>query len=175
MKIKGILAATLLFLVAASAQASTVLMPTSGDVNVFIDANLLGSVQPGYSLAIFDDSVTMSTQMSTAGRLDIASNQVITIAASGSDYLAEAIDPAGQLTLTGSSQFILGLFDGTNWMMDSGLGSVSLGANSVQIAFDGPNSVFLVDVAVSAVPIPAAVWLFGAGLIGLAGIARRRS
>lgn len=28
--------------------------------------------------------------------------------------------------------------------------------------------------AVSAVPVPAAVWLFGSGLIGLAGIARRR-
>ena len=28
-------------------------------------------------------------------------------------------------------------------------------------------------VAVSAVPVPAAVWLFGSGLIGLAGIARR--
>lgn len=29
-------------------------------------------------------------------------------------------------------------------------------------------------VAVSAVPIPAAVWLFGSGLIGLIGVARRR-
>lgn len=28
--------------------------------------------------------------------------------------------------------------------------------------------------AVSAVPVPAAVWLFGSGLVGLAGIARRR-
>ena len=28
--------------------------------------------------------------------------------------------------------------------------------------------------AVSAVPVPAAVWLFGSGLIGLAGIARRK-
>ncbi|BAZ94310.1 ornithine/acetylornithine aminotransferase [Thiohalobacter thiocyanaticus] len=31
------------------------------------------------------------------------------------------------------------------------------------------------QVEVSAVPVPAAVWLFGSGLIGLAGIARRRS
>lgn len=30
-------------------------------------------------------------------------------------------------------------------------------------------------VTVSAVPVPAAVWLFGSGLIGLAGIAKRRS
>jgi hypothetical protein len=28
---------------------------------------------------------------------------------------------------------------------------------------------------VSAVPVPAAVWLFGSGLIGLAGVARRKA
>lgn len=32
----------------------------------------------------------------------------------------------------------------------------------------------LYDVTVSAVPVPAAVWLFGSGLLGLAGIARRK-
>jgi len=30
------------------------------------------------------------------------------------------------------------------------------------------------DVGVSAVPVPAAVWLFGSGLIGLAGLAKRK-
>ena len=29
--------------------------------------------------------------------------------------------------------------------------------------------------AVSAVPVPAAVWLFGSGLLGLAGLARRKT
>jgi len=34
----------------------------------------------------------------------------------------------------------------------------------------------LVGVAdLSAVPVPAAVWLFGSGLIGLLGVARRRA
>ncbi|MDH5191281.1 MAG: VPLPA-CTERM sorting domain-containing protein [Gammaproteobacteria bacterium] len=31
------------------------------------------------------------------------------------------------------------------------------------------------DISVSAVPVPAAIWLFGSGLIGLAGIMRRRN
>jgi len=33
----------------------------------------------------------------------------------------------------------------------------------------------LVAASVSAVPVPAAVWLFGSGLIGLVGIARRKA
>lgn len=31
-----------------------------------------------------------------------------------------------------------------------------------------------IDTAVSAVPVPAAVWLFGSGLLGLVGVARRK-
>ncbi len=35
-------------------------------------------------------------------------------------------------------------------------------------------SIYWDDVSVSAVPVPAAVWLFGSGLLGLVGVARRR-
>jgi len=35
-------------------------------------------------------------------------------------------------------------------------------------------SLFWDDVSLTAVPVPAAVWLFGSGLLGLIGIARRR-
>ena len=31
------------------------------------------------------------------------------------------------------------------------------------------------DIQITAVPVPAAVWLFGSGLIGLAGVARRKA
>ena len=48
------------------------------------------------------------------------------------------------------------------------LGSPSgLGGEEVRIHLEG-------TISVSAVPIPAAVWLFGSGLIGLIGIARRK-
>ncbi|MDX2486567.1 MAG: VPLPA-CTERM sorting domain-containing protein [Gammaproteobacteria bacterium] len=33
----------------------------------------------------------------------------------------------------------------------------------------------IIDIAVAAVPVPAAVWLFGSGLLGLVGIARRKT
>lgn len=43
--------------------------------------------------------------------------------------------------------------------------------------FEPPSQPTYVDgsVTVSAVPVPAAVWLFGSGLLGLIGVARRRA
>jgi hypothetical protein len=40
--------------------------------------------------------------------------------------------------------------------------------------FTCANDVIEGAVAMPAVPVPAAIWLFGSGLIGLVGIARRR-
>jgi hypothetical protein len=40
---------------------------------------------------------------------------------------------------------------------------------------DAIGSTDIVRLSVQAVPIPAAVWLFGSGLLGLVGIARRKS
>ena len=36
------------------------------------------------------------------------------------------------------------------------------------------NNIMFADFTASAVPVPAAVWLFGSGLVGLVGVARRR-
>lgn len=41
-------------------------------------------------------------------------------------------------------------------------------------AFNGQVGDWTITGTVSAVPVPAAVWLFGSGLVGLAGVARRR-
>ena len=40
--------------------------------------------------------------------------------------------------------------------------------------FTGFNANFNIRPEVSAVPVPAAAWLFGSGLIGLVGLARRK-
>ncbi len=74
----------------------------------------------------------------------------------------------------GSSTFSLGLFsdeDGLKPLMtgDGTLYTLSLmndGTTSSQILATN-------DVSVTATPIPAAAWLFGSGLMGLAGIRRR--
>ncbi len=40
--------------------------------------------------------------------------------------------------------------------------------------YDSQRAWITVDDGISAVPVPAAIWLFGSGLIGLIGVARRK-
>lgn len=42
-------------------------------------------------------------------------------------------------------------------------------------AFDGADTIGVDNFAISSVPVPAAVWLFGSGLIGLIGLSRRKA
>ena len=66
-----------------------------------------------------------------------------------------------------------------------GLSSVtktfSLGPGQYSIVFGGnppagtPGSSVAYQATLTTVPVPAAVWLFGSGLVGLAGLARRRA
>jgi hypothetical protein len=63
--------------------------------------------------------------------------------------------------------------------LDLSVGTYPLGSDIVWADGDGyepPSQPVFVDgsVTVSAVPVPAAVWLFGSGLLGLVGVARRR-
>jgi len=50
----------------------------------------------------------------------------------------------------------------------------AVGNNDQPGDIDGIDNVFLSDTPLSAVPVPATVWLFGSGLLGLVGMARRK-
>jgi len=72
-------------------------------------------------------------------------------------YVSEAA-LAGSATFTGQTFLTLGITPGTyEWTWGSGASADSYTLN------------------VGAVPIPAAVWLFGSGLLGLVGVARRKA
>lgn len=64
-------------------------------------------------------------------------------------------------SVTGPGSSCGGVFSATSY--------VSLGANS-SVGSSGCSGV----TDVSEVPLPAAIWLFGSGLIGLVGMARRK-
>jgi len=169
MKIRNWLAAAAFSMLASTANAaSTVFSATDGDVN-FLFAPL-GS----YILGMFDEAdfggtaleVPVPSIVGIAGPVNLAG-----------DYIATNIY-AETISLYDDDNFVLGIsLDGINWIMDSG--ATYLGANTYEVTFmtDAISGSFLtVDVAVvPAIPVPAAVWLFGSGLVGLVGIARRRT
>ena len=164
MKIRNILIG-LAFLGSGAANAATVFAPTDGDVN-FLLGDLLGA-----QLAIFDDEDQAYLGLS----LDVVIGDIVGFTGpNGSgNHIATNTTTANTLLLTGSSNFILGLNDGSGWIADSSV--VALGANSYSITFGTGANVIEVDVQiVPAIPVPAAVWLFGSGLLGLVVIARRK-
>jgi hypothetical protein len=82
---------------------------------------------------------------------------------------AKGASPA--FTLTGSplQDAGAGMWTGTIVSAGNINGANWVGFTNVQFS-----EVFNVTVSANAVPVPAAVWLFGSGLLGLVGVARRR-
>jgi len=157
------------FTVCGSANASTVFMATDGSVN-FFNINLAA----GSTLAMFDDN---DDGTFANDHLEIPLPSAVDIAPDGSGGFSatSTASPNNAITLTTAPWYVLAVSNdgGTTWMGDSfaACGSVS---QSCTISFsDG--TILSVDSAVALVPVPAAVWLFGSGLVGLTGFAKRKA
>ena len=94
-------------------------------------------------------------------------------------YTATNIVSGSSLGLAGSTaEFILGLQDTSTgiWYADSNVNPLNLAGTAFTVEFTGAfGELMAVDLVISQIPVPAAVWLFGSGLIGLVGVARRRA
>ena len=184
MKMIKFAAAGILSISSIAANASTILFPTDGDVNFFGANNFIES---GLSLAIFDDTEAvapggqiltstglLTVNMSNGGLFDGGIIDFLGNSGPGTPYQASNQVNIFNFPVDGSADnFIVGLSTdgGATWFAD--IGFTGEPANSGTLTFRTQTQTFLVDVQV--VPVPAAVWLFGSGLLGLVGIARRRA
>ncbi len=81
-----------------------------------------------------------------------------------------------------NSDFNYSLDNGSSWLTatTNGVGLVTLnlgGTNQVEFRAAGnalANNFYIRNADATVVPVPAAVWLFGSGLLGLIGISRRK-
>ena len=179
MKLINCMASTVLMTVSSVVCSATIWVPTNEDTD-FIQFGFAGITTNGGTLALFDESDFGGTALvigSTGGNVVFTDNLNGTWKA---EYFNVSNVSGGSITLSGGNTFSLGIDWGAGYYGDSSY-SLQSSPDTYLINFDGiaadqsriSGSTLAVDLA--PIPVPAAVWLFGSGLIGLAGVARRRA
>jgi hypothetical protein len=92
------------------------------------------------------------------------------------------VAPSDSILLSGGNSFVLGMtWDGGATYYAEANAVLVNAPDDYRIAFEGqdvtgaPVTGRTLAIDVAPVPVPAAVWLFGTGLLGLVGVARRRA
>jgi len=163
----------------AAVSAATVWAPTSTDIDT-TDIGWALSLWvpfPTGDFAVFDDDdPTFSGGEGNHLHLDNLDQMLFTDL--GGNWQVE--NSAGAtMVLSGSSRFLLAEGGDTSpWAGD--ISYTQIGLDTYWVAFPGGAVIQGVDMVpaasshMSSVPLPAATWLFGSGLLGLLGIARRK-
>lgn len=148
--------------------AMTTWVPTDGNLNTF-DFSYGGA---GLQFAFFDDSnFALDDEL---GFLSLAMFDKVELQAAGQDWTITN-NNGDSLILTGTDQFLIAANDGSGWSGDTGFSMLG-GSGSYDIEFYDGLTLMVVDASpVLATPVPAAVWLFGSGLVGLIGLAKQRN
>jgi len=131
---------------------------------------------PTTMLVDLNPDLTFSLTSDTAGAGSLLVDGGLALSATFSDLMITSLGSgtvvwSANLSYTGGSLaggLTAGLVEGGF----SGINGFSMGQSLLGENFSGMGGLGKLG-AVSAVPVPAAVWLFGSGLLGLAGIARR--
>ena len=186
MKLTHIITMASFLLASSAASAATIWAPTNEDTD-FIQLDFAGNPDAGSGistndgmLALFDDSDTTFTNALEIGK---DGGQVVFTDNNDGSWNAEVFDVTntsrGSITLSGNANFTLGMDWGMGYFGDTNASLLS-SPDTYLIVFDGLDAqerpIFGNTIAVdlAPVPVPAAVWLFGSGLLGLVGIARRK-
>jgi len=135
--------------------------PTVSMPNIIGGVTAAGDLSYGTPIVISFFNPSNPTVRAVTDFVSIRGDQV---PQAGATATMEAFD------LLGTSLGIITANDSTEGLTLSlglaGIHSIRLTQNSSTIGFD--------NLTFNAVPVPAAVWLFGSGLIGLIGVARRK-
>ena len=175
-----------LTLASSVATAATIWAPTNEDTD-FIQLDFAGNPNAGAgistnggTLALFDDSDFGGNALEIG---EDGGHVVFTDNGDGS-WNAEFFDvtntSGGSITLSNNTNFRLGIDWGLGYFSDSNA-TLTSSPDTYLIVFDGLDALeqrvsgntLAVDLAV--IPVPAAVWLFGSGLLGLVAVMRRRA
>ena len=171
-------AATLSSLViTAGTFAMGVFTPAPNVITNFSGDNLIaGAVAAGFDTTVAQSGPAASSPIAwdfNGGGTWVNS---FTTAASSGDATGGVM--SGSIVLTdnwNTTNFAQGgAFTGTNTGTTSGTFDIGWTSLIVGGPFNGQIGTYAVQGTYSAVPVPAAVWLMGSGLVGLVGVARRR-
>ena len=156
-------------------------MPTDRGYNFSFTLDWIDVVDSSWNYGAKSGEFALVNNKGDVGIITEASSADFTFDGLYAKKWGTAPDSAGDDSLFGS---ISGYNNGSLvWKMATSLNGsyeyYGAQAGAIDELHLGFGDTFLVDDitlnGVSAIPVPAAVWLFGSGLMGLAGIARRRA
>lgn len=180
------LLASIVFMLGSTVANAIVWHPTNEDTD-FIQLDF-GGPGPGSGistnggvLALFDDDTGFA---GPALEIGADGGQVVFTDNMDGSWNAEVFDvlnvSGGSITLSNDTNFILGIDWGAGYFGDTNA-TLTSSPDTYLIVFSGVDALerpirgntLAVDLA--PIPVPAAVWLFGTGLLGLVAVARRRA
>ena len=185
--IRNIVIALTLGFTSVVANAATIWEPTSTDTDFFTVLDFAELNIGDAELFLFDDDdATFSDGLAITNGGEVWFNPpppaTGTINAASYDIDGNFID---DIELSINNNFVLAVTrdGGSTWLTDTGWERI--GADSYLIDFHEEyecgtgsercaNKASIVGVDLQPIPVPAAVWLFGSGLLGLVAVARRR-
>ena len=144
--------------------ATIVWEPSDGDVN------FVYTTVAGFNLGLFDVDDFDTAQANPLMLNTSVGADTVDIVAAGIDFSATSSVTGNTTTLFNDNQFVLAITDGVSWFEPVSFFEVAAGSNIFEVTFSN-GIVTSIDAVPTVIPVPAAVWLFGSGLIGLAGLA----